>query len=212
MRRRLAPTAAALVCLIVLGGCTSEPSEVPPSATPSPTPAASATPSPTPAPSPTPSTAPTSGPDQDVTRPPTPPAALDGPATEDNAVLVAKYFLQLFPYIVATGDLTEWDALTGEECGYCRSGRQITREIFAAGHHGVGGAYDVGFGSASKTGQRRFVAAVDLVQYPSQTVDRDGKVVDDYPDTIAFRANIELSWTGAAWKIDGAALDRMSVG
>lgn len=125
---------------------------------------------------------------------------------------MAKYFLRLFLYIIATGDLTAWDALAGDECDYCRSGHRIAHEIVTAGHRGIGGAYDVGFGSASRIRRDRLVAAIDLVQYPSQTVDRDGNLVEDYPETIAFRANMEPSWIGASWLIDGVTLDRMSVG
>jgi len=209
MRRRLARTAAALVCLIALGACTSEPSEVPPSATPSPTATASATPSPTPAPSPTPSTAPTSGPDQDVTRPPTPPAALDGPATEDNAVLVAKYFVALFPYVTSTGDLQVWDRMSGRTCHYCANVRDIVTKLFDADQRSVGGADDIGFGSASRISADSFVAAIDLVQHPSRTVDRQDRVIETFPDTLVLRAHVELSWTGSRWRIDGLEMQRM---
>lgn len=209
MRRTLARTAAALTCLLVLGACTSEPSEVPPSATPSPTLSASATPAPTPAPSPTPSTAPTSGPDQDVTRPPTPPAALDGPATEDNAVLVGKYFMSLFPYMVATGDTTQWDALSGQNCKYCANGRAVVREMAASNRHGVGGALEMAFGSALDDGRGLYLVGVQYTEHPSQTVDADGAVVEEFPDTKVLQAHLEIRWEKGAWKVTAARVERL---
>ncbi|MBT0995550.1 hypothetical protein KIN34_14800 [Cellulomonas sp. DKR-3] len=199
---------AALVVLAALSGCTSDEPE-PGRPTPVPvvtaSPTVSAAPSASPTPSPTPSSAPTSGPDQDVTVEPTRPSALDGPATEDNAIAVGKYFVSLFPYAYATGDLAEWDRLSGPNCDYCSSVREAVREVYDAGNHGVGGGHDIGFGSASATGRNSFILSVDVKEHPSQTLSSDGSVVEDFPDTNYYRADIELSWDDGHWIIDGAA-------
>lgn len=135
------------------------------------------------------------------------PDALQGPATEENAVAVAKYFMALFPYTVATGDLTDWDVLSGKECKYCASVHGIVDEIYEAGNHGVGGAYDIGVGLPYDRGDGAFVVAIDLTQYPSQTVDTNGAVVDDYPGVVSLRARVALSHRGDRWIVDGVQVD-----
>lgn len=161
-------------------------------------------PSPTPAPSPAPSDAPTFGPDQDVTRPPTPPAALDGPATENNAVLVGKYFMSLFPYMVATGDTMRWDALSGKNCNYCKNARRIATDIRDAGNHGAGGAFDIGFGSVAVDDDGSFLVGVQYVENPSQTLGPEGELVEDFPDTYKMQATLRLRWTNGTWQVAGA--------
>nr|WP_243861059.1 DUF6318 family protein [Cellulomonas uda] len=205
-----------LVGVLASAGCTAEGTAAP--TTPRPTTSSHATvtptpdPSPTPTPSSAPSVAPTSGPDQDVTKPPARPDALDGPATEDNAVAVAKYFTALYSYIVATGDFTEWDALSGPDCRFCESGRESAEEVHNAGNHGTGGAVDLGFGSASAQGDGTFVVDVQFTEYPSQTVNPQGVVVEDFPGTLQLKATMVLSHDGRGWRVEGVKIDEFGSG
>lgn len=135
------------------------------------------------------------------------PEALQAPASEENAVAVATYFLALFPYAVATGDLSAWDALSGDTCKYCASVRNIVGEIYGAGNHGLGGAYDIGAGLPYERDDGSFVVVVDLTQYPSQTLDASGNVVEDYPGVATMRARVALSHPGDRWVVDGVQVD-----
>ena len=182
----------ALLLLAPLTACTHETPAPPRTQTSGPTVSAGPTTSPSPTPSASPSVAPTSGPNQDVTVEPERPEALRGPATEENAVAVATYAMALFPYTVATGDLTAWDALSGDQCTYCASVRGIVDEIYGAGNHAVGGADDIGVGLPYSRDDGSFVVVVDLTQYPSQTLDAKGEVVEDYPGAVSLRARVAL--------------------
>lgn len=126
-----------------------------------------------------------------------------------NAVAVAKYFVALFPYVTTTGDFRSWDHLSGRTCRYCANVRDIMTKMREAGHRSVGGADDIGFGTASRLDDDSFVAAIDLVQHPSRTVDDDGRVVESFPDTLALRAHVELTWTGSRWRVDGVDVERL---
>ena len=199
-----------LVGTLGVAGCTAgSATEAPTTPARSSTTSTPATPEPSPTlPSaPTSSAAPTSGPDQDVTKPPARPEALDGPATEDNAIAVAKYFTALYTYIVATGDFTEWDALSGPECRFCANGRESARDLHSAGNHGTGGAVDIGFGSAAAQDDGTFVASVQFTEYPSQTVDATGAIVEDFPETNRLMATMLLSRTASGWKVNGVQID-----
>lgn len=152
---------------------------------------------------------PTSGPEQDVNTAPPRPAALGGPATDENAVEVGKYFMSLFPYAAATGDLDEWDALSGPSCTYCANVRALIAEIHTDGFHSTGGAFDLGYGSSALYDGAHLVE-IDYRQYPSRTVDADGTVVEDFPDTVDYRAHLELIWSNGTWAVSGANIEEMS--
>lgn len=197
---------------LALAGCTAEGSAGPePTATDSPTPAPTRTVSHSPTPTPTPSAAPTSGPDQDVTRPPTRPAALDGPATEDNAIAVGKYFAALVTYVTSTGDLVEWDALSGPDCQFCAGVREKAVAIHEAGSRVIGGAVDLGFGSAFDNGDGTFVASVELTEYASQVVSADGSVLEEVPSTATYRATMALGRGAGGWVVEGVQVDEIDV-
>lgn len=170
----------------------------PPAVTASSTPQVTATPSPTPEPSPTPTAA-----LADVTVAPTPPAALDGPATEENAAAVAEYFMSLFPYMYATGDTAEWERLTGENCGYCSGTLADLQKKLASGRHAQGGSFEVEASGSSTFDGHEFFAWVVFIQHPSRAVDEAGTVVEDFPDTTRVRAQVTVVWSGSGWAVDG---------
>src|SRR5665648_726818 len=87
---------------------------------------------------PSPSTTPTPTPTPDASVKPERPAAMDV-ADSAGAEAAAVYFLQLFPYVFATGDLDEYRALSHPECIYCTNVIAGVQEIIAAERHSVGG-------------------------------------------------------------------------
>ncbi len=139
-----------------------------------------------------------------MTTPPERPAALDGPATEENAKAVGRYFMSLFPYAIATGDLASWNELSGPSCRYCQSVRDAVAEVHDAGNLGTGGAFEIGFTSSFELGTDEFLVGVEYIENPSQTVAPDGTVVEDFPGRNLRKANLNISWTGSAWVVDGA--------
>lgn len=149
----------------------------------------------------------TSGPDQDVTVPPTRPDALDGRATAENATLVAKYFVQLLPYVMATGDTSAWEALSGQDCTFCASARDLAMEVATKDQRIIGGAIDVGFGHASAAGGDVFSGSVDFVEHPSQRLATDGSILEDDPDASAIRAHLEIRWEAGAWTVQAVWSD-----
>ena len=215
MRRtssRLGSAALVLLTAFALSACTSDGPPSPPTsvATTKEAPETESAPASSPPATPTATLATGSGPNQDVTKAPPPPDALGGPATESNAVEVGKYFMALFPYAVATGDLGSWNRLSGPDCHYCATLRSIVVEMADAKQHGTGGAYDIGFSTGSALDEDTYILSIELKQYPSQTLDDDGNVVDDYPDVIFYRANIETTWDGSRWIVDGVDMVELS--
>ncbi|WP_256380377.1 DUF6318 family protein [Cellulosimicrobium sp. 72-3] len=153
-------------CLVA--GCTGggEPAPSPPVET-------SAEPSVTEAPEPEPTT----------TGPPKPerPAAMDRDDAE-GAAAAAEYFLELYPYVMSTGDTAEWDAMTwAETCDFCTSVSSEARSIRDKGDAFSGaeitlsnanvGAFDDLIGG--------YPILFDFDQSPHRRVAPDGNVVSD---------------------------------
>ena len=125
LRRGHRWTAGALVMgTLALGGCTGDPG-------PGPTGSASTSASPTAAasPSPTPIVAPVR------------PAEMER-SDEVGALAAAEYFMELYAYTFRTGDLTEWNAVSGQTCGFCSNARAEVERVYGAGGRFVGGGLE----------------------------------------------------------------------
>lgn len=147
------------------------------------------------------------GPDQDMSMPPVPPDGLDGPATEENARAVARYFLSLAPYVYATGDLSTWRELSGAECSFCETIAATAKEIHGKGNHVTGGALELNFTSAFELGDGRFVVGIEYLETPSRTVAADGSVVEDFTGTYSMKASFDLRRSSSSWVVDGVQVD-----
>lgn len=181
MRRGRLRTAAAgavvAVCLVGgLAGCTGSPAD-PPTTTPHPT---SAAPSPSPTPTPTPDAA-------------TPPERPDMSNVDaETAEAVAVYFLELFPYAAATGDLKDWTALSHPECEFCIEVRDEIEAIFAAGHHSEGGLLHVLEAQTTEVSDAWWLVTVRLRQEPSTTRDFEGRLIEEFSETKTVRMDVAV--------------------
>ncbi|MFD6176063.1 MULTISPECIES: DUF6318 family protein [unclassified Isoptericola] len=116
-RAILAATSIAAAAALLVAGCDSDqpadPSPEPTQTSASPTASASPTPSPTP-----------------TVKAPERPKAMDddGPAGAEAA---AVYFLELDPYIMKTGDTTEYESMSLKGCKFCANRVDQAREITA---------------------------------------------------------------------------------
>ncbi|MCL3860985.1 DUF6318 family protein [Actinotalea sp. K2] len=60
-----------------------------------------------------------------------------------GAAAAAQYFLHLFTYVLATGDLTEWDEVTWEECQSCAAIRDDVLRVYGGGGHFAPGVISI---------------------------------------------------------------------
>ena len=126
MRGRVAVVLATVnaALLVLVGGCTAGPpvpeqtfAEYTPTSTPTPTVAAV--------------------PDVPVD-PPVRPAEMER-SDQAGAEAAAAYFLELFSYVMRTGDLQEWDHISAQDCRYCAATRERVAATYQAGGRFVGG-------------------------------------------------------------------------
>ena len=116
-----------------------------------------------------------------------------------GAEAVAVYFLQLYPYVYATNDLTEWRALSHPECIFCASVITNVEEQVAAGHHNDGSLIAFSTISASELDPGvRYAAQARITEGPSTELDATGAVVDQRPDAqdldVTFAIVFDGTW------------------
>lgn len=73
---------------------------------------------------------------------PTRPAAMERDDVE-GAKAAAEYFLALYPYVFATGDLEEWEAMSHPECRFCAVVSEQVSELHSNDGYGVGGVISI---------------------------------------------------------------------
>ena len=187
---------AAVLALGLLGGCSfgdSDPVAVSTSAAPT----VPAAPTPTPAAAPSPTTTP----------PPVRPAAMDV-VNVDGAIATATYFLQLFPYALNTGDLTEWSLLSHAECQFCGGVADDVGNLSGLGQHqdGTEITIQVATGAEIRAGVS-FSVDITFTQGPWTVVDTAGKVVDATADRESLHALIVVMREADQWLIRAVQVD-----
>lgn len=186
-RRRgaLVLTGAVLASLVV--GCSSTDPVIE-----SPAPVVSEEPSPTPTPTPT-STGPVK---------PERPADMDR-TDEVGAAAAATYFLELYPYVMATGDLAEWDAMTWEEtCEFCTTVRSESVTTMENGYAYTGAELELSSVTvgALDTLIGGYPVVADYVQSPHRSEGAAGEVISE-DDGSSGRLQIDTLHTNDGWKI-----------
>ncbi|KLN34445.1 hypothetical protein FB00_12180 [Cellulosimicrobium funkei] len=130
------------------------------------------------------------------------PAAMERDDVE-GAAAAAEYFLELYPYVMATGDTVEWDAMTWTEtCTFCTSVSQDAAtvqdqaETFTGAQISVSnpdvGAFDDFLGG--------YPIIFDFEQTPHRRVAQDGTVVSE-DDGDAGRLQIDVLNREGAWLV-----------
>jgi len=98
-------------------------------------------------------------------------------AGAEGAAAAASYFISLYPYVLATGDLDEWNSLSAETCDFCAKTRAEVERLQSAGHHTVGGVTVVSTSGKDLGANNWYAAEVSIRLDPSSDVDENGNVV-----------------------------------
>lgn len=132
---------------------------------------------------PTASPEPTAGPGPTPWPAPTRPATMERDDIE-GAKAAAEYFLSLYPYVYATGDLDVWREMSHPECEFCRSVDENVDRIFGDGGYALGGEIAV----------EEIVAAPPDDEYPHFRVGIHG--AEEPSDVYSADGEIEVSTSG----------------
>ena len=192
LRRAWVGASAVALVVGVVAGCSGGGAKSGPSATAAPS-------------APTASASPTASPTPDASVKPVRPAAMDqvNPA---GAEAVAVYFLNLYPYVYASNDLTEWKALSHAECVFCASVTDHVKKQVAEGHRSTGGLVSIESVSGVEVSPGFFSVRVAATQAPSSEYAPDGSVADTSPGSDSQLTLVVLR-SGSSWQVRAVQVD-----
>jgi len=180
--------AVGLTGLAGLGGC---------SGGPEPTPSVTWTPvyeSPWPESTPTPTPTPTDA----AAIPPERPAAMDEVSIA-GAEAFATYYLELYPYVFATGDLETYRTHSHPECIFCADVISTAEAQRAAGGHTEGGLVDVQEVTALEVDPGKWWAvSMEVVEASLVDVDGDGTVINQAAEA-AYHLDLAVVRESGTW-------------
>lgn len=127
---------------------------------------------------PTPVASPSASPTPSVPAKPERPAAMERDDAE-GAAAAAEYFIELYPYVMATGDTEEFEAMSHRACGFCEQALTDANRIQNRGQIFRGGATKVRLLDQYLRDDLTGIYPLDLevTQQASRTLEADGAVV-----------------------------------
>ena len=126
------------------------------------------------------------------------PAGMDELSPE-GLRLAGEYFMSLYPYVYATGDLSDWQAMSDPECGFCNS--VITK---VSGMHAAGGwadpvPYEVVAESYGVSEEDPNVWGVTFHITHGAGVRHDGSGGTSTVKAEDLTFMVQMRWTGQTW-------------
>lgn len=118
----------------------------------------------------------------------------------EGAAAAAEYFIELYPYVMATGDTAEFEAMSHRACGFCDELASQASAIQDAGETFVGGETTVKITKAYKRDEVTAIYPFDseIIQEAQRITAADGRVVLDADREVLDR-RIEIGRKGGEW-------------
>ncbi|MDO8108356.1 DUF6318 family protein [Isoptericola sp. b441] len=128
---------------------------------------------------------------------------------DEAAVDAAAYFLDLYNYVIATGDLTEWDALADPECQFCTHTHDDVTSAFSTGGRLEGGRLRAAEPTLVGYSTTLHIHAVQFsyVTEPAALVAADGSTTSSSGSESGY-AIVDVGFIGDRWiLVETAARD-----
>ncbi|WP_426308823.1 DUF6318 family protein [Cellulosimicrobium sp. E-16] len=129
------------------------------------------------------------------------PAAMERDDAE-GAAAAAEYFLELYPYVMATGDTAEWESMSHAECGYCSGSLENAKWLLETRSVFTGGATTTEVLHVYSRDEATGIFPVDLrsTQESILVVDEAGETVEQV-DNDVLDVRVEVGRSAGAWVI-----------
>ena len=126
------------------------------------------------------------------------PAGMDELSPE-GLRLAGEYVLALYPYVYATGDLSDWQAMSTPDCGFCNNVITKVTKLHDAGgwvdptpHEAIAVSYGVSEEDPN-------VWAVSFHYSHRQGTDHDGSGGTSTIEAEDLTFVLQMRWTGQTW-------------
>ncbi|GAB2490796.1 hypothetical protein GCM10027063_35020 [Promicromonospora xylanilytica] len=120
----------------------------------------------------------------------------------EGAAAAAEYFIELYPYVMATGYTEEFEAMSHRACGFCEDALEQAERIADGGWAYSGGESTL---SVTQLYQRDELTGIypldaEILQKTSRISGRDGSELDSV-DSKSFSRRIEMGLKGSDWVV-----------
>jgi len=119
-----------------------------------------------------------------------------------GAEAAVRYFVELADYVLYRGDVEQWNAVTDENCVFCRSISDSAAEIRAGNWRRVGGGLAIsGSPEVVETSVADFyLVDVEIVELPHSYLDPQGSTVENSSGG-AGPLTFGVQHTGDGWRL-----------
>ena len=125
-----------------------------------------------------------------------------------GAEALAVYFLNLYPYVYATNDLTEWKVLSHPECVFCKSVIDNVEKQIAKGERSTGGTLEFTSTTANEVNPGVWYSAeLRGKQNPWAVHDANGKLIDEQTVAKNHTFIFALVLQDGAWLVREVQVD-----
>jgi hypothetical protein len=118
----------------------------------------------------------------------------------EGAAAAAEYFIELYPYVMATGDTEEFEAMSHRACGFCDELSEQASDIHEANETFVGGETSVEITKKYKRDEVTGIYPFDsrITQNAQKITAVDGRIVLDADQEVLDR-RIEIGRRDGEW-------------
>ena len=131
------------------------------------------------------------------------PAGMDE-QTPEGAAAAATYFLSLYSYVYATGDLSLWQAMSTSDCEFCRLVAERVNTLHESGGWGEPWTDEVVAQSWGYDTSGEILAITVAVDSPERTI-HHGSDVQVWKAEQAH-VQMQMVWTDTGWSVRGGAV------
>ncbi|MFD2793986.1 DUF6318 family protein [Promicromonospora vindobonensis] len=125
-----------------------------------------------------------------------------------GAAAAAEYFIELYPYVMATGDTEEFEAMSHRACDYCRGTLENAAWLQKTRGSFEGGLTDAVLAKTYQRDELTGVTPFDFMTSQAEIWIRDEKRNQiDHVSTTEFEARVEVGRHDGAWVIVEVAPD-----
>ncbi|GAB4087236.1 hypothetical protein GCM10028784_38660 [Myceligenerans cantabricum] len=138
--------------------------------------------------------------DAPVTKPERP-AAMDRKGPK-GAAAAAEYFIELYPYVMATGDTAEFESMSHEACGFCSDALEQAESIRENGDRWIGGEVSMDIARIYDRDALTGVLPLDVEidQAAGKIIDVEGETLFAQDRSVdVYRA--EMGFRNGAWQV-----------
>lgn len=120
-----------------------------------------------------------------------------------GAAASAAYFLTLYPYVYATGDLTDWEEMSAEGCGFCSSVAESVNDL-----HSDGGWVDpwqpeiilLSYGTDPSDPDRHVIEM--KFSQPERTIHQGSTGNSSREHAVEATVRAQMHWEGDRWIVE----------